>query len=501
FWTLVLIGLSLLIFRELYWKRKNYPPGPTPLPLIGNVIPILWDFPGMSKYKEWKNKFGPIYTYWLGPFPIVTVNDYSLMQEMFVNDGDSYADRASFAGISEFYRGGSFGIADTNGELWREQRRFALHTLRDFGLGKEEMQQRILVEASEMLSQLEEDCKARGSTKPVEFIDRTVASVINLTLFGFRLDKEHEADFYRLNKLMKDQNQVLANPFLILFFSIPNVAPYIPIVRGYFDKVFKVRDALYAYFQENIDAHKASIDYTTDEVGDFADAYLKEMEKRKSDPDTTFHDKQFINVCVDLWFAGMDTTATTMSWGTLLLVRHPEVLAKLHDEFDRVIGSDRLITTQDKGSLPYTNAFVNEVQRWANIVPQNLLRRLNKNISIGDISIPEGAAVAPQISMLLTDEEIFPDHDTFNPDRFIGVDGKMKIFKQFLPFSVGKRQCPGEGLARMELFLFFANLAHRFNIECPNPSNPPSLVKKMKNGGKPEEFECVLRRRTVGAST
>ncbi|GMS80580.1 hypothetical protein PENTCL1PPCAC_2755, partial [Pristionchus entomophagus] len=498
---LALIGLALFIFNELYWKRRKYPPGPTPIPLVGNVISILWDFPGMSKYKEWKKQFGPIYTYWLGPWPIVTVNDYNLVQEMFVNDGETYADRASFAAVAELYRGGSYGIADTNGQTWREQRRFALHTLRDFGLGKDEMQERILHAASDLLTQLETESTTRGSVKPMTYLEKTVASVINLTLFGFRFDQEHESEFYRLNKLLKDQVQVLANPFLVIFFAIPNVVPYIPIIRGYFEKIFKVRDALYGYFQEHIAAHKASIDYENNEVVDFCDAYLKEMHRRRDDPETSFHDKQFINVCVDLWFAGMDTTATTMGWGTVMLMHHPEVLSKLHDELDRVIGSDRLITTNDKSSLPYTNAFINEVQRWANIVPQNLLRRVNKEVSIRGVTIPEGASVTPQISMLLTDEKIFPDYNTFDPERFITAEGKLKIFKEFLPFSVGKRQCPGEGLARMELFLFFANLAHRFHIESVDPSNPPSLVKKMKNGGKPEEFECVLKRRTVGGAS
>eukprot|EP00080_Pristionchus_pacificus_P021115 PDM81135.1 cytochrome P450 [Pristionchus pacificus] len=262
FWTLALIGLALFLFNELHWKRRKYPPGPTPIPLVGNVISILWDFPGMSKYKEWRAKFGPIYTYWLGPWPIVTVNDYNLMQasylpcdnpeEMFVGDGDSYADRSSFAAVADLYRGGSYGIADTNGQVWREQRRFALHTLRDFGLGKDEMQERILHEADDLLTQLEDDCKSGGSTKPMKYLEKTVASVINLTLFGFRFDKEHESEFYRLNKLLKDQVQVFANPLLLVFFSIPKLVPYIPIIRGQFEKVFKVRDALYGYFNEHV---------------------------------------------------------------------------------------------------------------------------------------------------------------------------------------------------------------------------------------------------------
>ncbi|GMT12494.1 hypothetical protein PFISCL1PPCAC_3791, partial [Pristionchus fissidentatus] len=472
--------------------------GPTPLPLLGNVIQLVWNFPGMNVYQGWRDKFGPIYTWWMGPMHVITINDFDLIQEMFVNDGETYADRKTVGGVSEFYRGGSYGIADTNGRVWREQRRFALHTLRDFGLGKDAMQKRILHEASDLLTALENDCKSAGKTTPIKYMEKTVASVINLVIFGFRYDEQHEADFYRLQKLLKDQVQTLANPLLVLFFSFPRIVPYVPIVRGYFDKVYKVRDALYNYFTEHIEAHKAVIDYDNDEAVDFCEAYLKEMHRQKDDPETSFFDRQFINVCVDLWFAGMDTTATTMAWGTAMLLHRPEVLTRLHDEYDRVIGSDRLITMNDKPSLPYANAFINEVQRWANIVPQNLLRRTNKEVTVAGVTIPEGSNVTPQISMLLMDEKVFPEPTKFNPDRFLDEEGKLITYKQFLPFSVGKRQCPGEGLARMELFLFFANVTHRFNMANVDPSKPPSLIKRMKEGGKPESFECVLTRRVVG---
>ncbi|GMT08217.1 hypothetical protein PENTCL1PPCAC_30391, partial [Pristionchus entomophagus] len=316
---------------------------------------------------------------------------------------------------------------------------FALHTLRDLGLGKGAMQERILDEVSDHLAELEDECATAVSTKPVKIIEKTVASVINLTLFGFRFDQEHETEYNRLKKLLKEAQEV-ANPLIIMFFAIPKVVPYIPIVRGYFEKMFRVRDALYGYFQDQIDAHKALIDYDNDEAVDFCEAYLKEMHRRRNEPDTSFFDNQFINVCADLWFAGADTTAMTMEWGAVLLMYHPEVLNKLHAEFDRVIGSDRLITMNDKPSLPTRAPSSMEVQRWANIMPQNLLHQTKKNVTIGGVRIPSGTSVSPQISMLLTDDTIFPDYNTFNPDRFLTEEGQLKIIKEFLPFSVGKRQ-------------------------------------------------------------
>ncbi|GMR47237.1 hypothetical protein PMAYCL1PPCAC_17432, partial [Pristionchus mayeri] len=141
--------------------------------------------------------------------------------------------------------------------------------------------------------------------------------------------------------------------------------------------------------------------------------------------------------------------------------------------------------------------YFQEVQRWANILPQNFLRRTARDTEAGGHLIKEGTPICPQISVLMTDEEIFPDPFSFAPDRFIDESGKLRSFKQFLPFSIGKRQCPGEGLAKTELFLFFANLAHRFNIFAVDPTKIPSIKRTMANVTKPEPFQCVVKRRVV----
>ncbi|KAF8354832.1 hypothetical protein PRIPAC_96455 [Pristionchus pacificus] len=496
---LVIIGLVLLgLLYEMYWKRKDLPPGPTPLPLIGNLIPIIWNFPGLDVMHKWRKEYGPIYTYWMGPLPIVTVNEMNLVQQMFVQDGDNYADRAAFGNLTEKYRGGNFGIVESSGQTWREQRRFALHTLRDFGLGKEEMQEQILLEADSLLTELEKECKETGEAWPIKHTEKTVASVINLTLFGYRFDKNCENEFYRVRKMLDAQNEELRNPIIIAFIWMPQwLSDKIPWVKRRFDLMWKVRDELFKFFGEKIQEHRDAIDYTSEECNDFCDAYLKEMHRLKDDPDTSFHEKQFINVCLDLWLAGMETTASTMAWGTALLLNYPEIQQKLHDEFDRVIGSDRLITMKDKNELHFLNAFINEVQRWANIVPQNLLRKMGRDVDIAGVHLKAGTAICPQISMLMSEESVFPDPYSFRPDRFIDEAGKLKTFKQFLPFSIGKRQCPGEGLARMELYLFFANLVHRFNITPIDSSKIPSLKKTLTTASKPEAFPCKLERRTV----
>lgn len=483
----------------MYWRTRPYPPGPTPLPLVGNTLSFLREFPGQAPLNRWKEKYGKVFTLWMGNIPVVSVNDFQTIHEMFVLDGDNYADRYTLSKFTEEFRGGILGIIETSGAVWRDQRRFALHTLRDFGLGKEAMQERILHEAISLLDQLENESNSSGTAWPIKHIEQSVASVINLVIFGYRFDEDTIHELQRNRQLQEDLIAMAKNPLIVLISIFPKLTKIWPFKQAK-ASIMKNRDEQFSFFEKNIEVHRKRIDYSSDECDDFCDAYLKEMERRKDDAESSFNDEMFVNVCIDLWSAGLDTTAMTMSWGTILLLHHPEVQRKLHEEYDRVIGSDRLITMADKNSLPYTAAYINELQRFANIITSNLVRKTTKEVTIGDHRIPAGSAVAPQISVLMCDPKIFPDPATFNPSRFLDDNGKLVTIKELLPFSIGKRQCPGEGLARMELFLFFSNLVHRFKISPKDPNNLPSLVKKLATAAKPEPFEVKLERRFAKSS-
>ncbi|KAI6195078.1 hypothetical protein M3Y96_01192800 [Aphelenchoides besseyi] len=194
-------------------------------------------------------------------------------------------------------------------------------------------------------------------------------------------------------------------------------------------------------------------------------AYLLEQNRQEKQNNHYFTRQQLLNVLFDLWFAGQETTSTTLTWGFAYLVRHPEAQQKLHAELDQVIGSDRLITMSDKNDLPYTNAVINLVFRCSNIVAQNSPRKTTREVEVANCKLPKGT--------------IFPEPRKFNPDRFIDENGKLKRCDELMPFSIGKRQCLGEGIARAELFLFIANLCNVYKFYAGEKE--PTLLKL--NGG------------------
>ena len=177
-----------------------------------------------------------------------------------------------------------------------------------------------------------------------------------------------------------------------------------------------------------------------------------------------FSRTQLNNICFDFWIAGQETTTNSLAWGVLYLMLNQSIQDKMQEEIDSVIPDSRLITLSDKANLPYCQAVVLEVQRIANVVPLNVLHSTTEDTLVGGYLLPKGTLIVPQISSILFDEKIFPDPMTFQPERFLDVDGSFRECKEMIPFSVGNRRCLGEGLAKMELFLFITNIFNRFQV-------------------------------------
>uniref|UniRef100_A0A914E3T3 Cytochrome P450 n=1 Tax=Acrobeloides nanus TaxID=290746 RepID=A0A914E3T3_9BILA len=203
---------------------------------------------------------------------------------------------------------------------------------------------------------------------------------------------------------------------------------------------------------------------------------------------------QLMGMLFDLWLAGQETTSNTLAWGVLYLMQEPEVQSRLQKELDTVIGSDRLITMDDRPKLNYTAAVVNEIQRIANLLALNVRHATSRDVNIKGYHIPEGTTIIPHISVILYDEKIFPNPKKFDPTRFLDKNGHLKKVEELIPFSVGKRQCLGEGLARMELFLFVANIFNQFKVNIIS-SKPPNMGRKAGATVSPQPFVCSMTKR------
>jgi cytochrome P450 len=486
---------GLWMFQNFYWKRKGLPPGPTPLPLMGNILTI--NELGMEKFfSVIKEKYGDIHTFWLGGQPVVSINDVPTILETFVKDGETFAGRPKNLTVVHMVRHGQHGVIFTDGPLWREHRRFALHILKDFGMGKNLMQERILDEVSILVDGIKE--KIKDGEKEInvqDTIDLAIGSVINALLFGYAFSKNNKKDeFNELKIYLKDFMRASGRPLVRFCDRNPFMFKILPFL---YRDLSLASDNLCEFFMRQINAHMKEIDFdANNESTDYVEAFLKKRKEFEAEgiKDHTFTDSQLYGVCLDLWVAGQETTSNTLSWIVIYLMTNLEAQKKLHAELDQIIGSDRFITMDDKTQLHYLNAVVAEGQRMCNLIPLNVAHRLQKDIQIKGYHIPANTTIIHQISTVLNDERYFPEPEKFKPERFLDSNGKFFQPSSLMPYGVGKRSCLGEGLARLELYLFTANLFNHFEINVA-PSHPPNFKRIAGVTVQPEPFVTQIKSR------
>ncbi|CAJ0589385.1 unnamed protein product [Cylicocyclus nassatus] len=419
--------------------------------------------------------------------------NYELLKETLVRNGSAYTGRLAVP-YSRALRGGDYGITETTGELWQQQRRFVLHVLREFGMGKNLMEERVLTEVADFLEQCRRNVGQEFDLR--QNFHAAIGSIINSILFGFRFDENNMHLFLRLKGAMDKLMEIFARPDFVLWMFYP-ILKYFPYFRN-FNKatgVIETDKLLSAMINSQIEEHKAEIDFESEKSTDFVEAFLKEQKRHEDEPDFGgFSMNQLRNVCLDLWFAGMETTSNTLYWGVLYVLLDPEVQKNIHEELDRKIGYPRLITIADRSSLHYMNAVINEVQRLANLLPLNVFHETTEDVVIDGYHIPAGTLFLPQISNVMYDEKVFPEPCKFDPKRHLTAEGAFMKIDEVVPFSMGKRQCAGEGLARMELFLFLANLYNHFEVSQYG-DEIPSTKKRFGSTVSAEDFSVVLRER------
>ncbi|XP_051855717.1 cytochrome P450 2J2-like [Antechinus flavipes] len=454
---LALLATSLLLLRMLsfYLARNQFPPGPCPLPILGNLLQLNFQL-HPEKLSQLARKHGSIFTVWLGSTPVVVLNGFQAVKDALITHSEDFADRPITPLFEDLF--GDKGIISTSGHTWLQQRRFGLTTLRSLGMGKKALEQRLQEEAQYLVEIFRrENGKSFDPHVPIVWV---AANVICALVFGHRFS--HGDPFFQ--EMMKAIDFGLAFVTTIwrrLYDVFPWLLRQLP---GPHHKIFQYQEIVKNLIFQEIQSHKQRGPKDSE---DFISCYLAQITKKKDDPLSTFNEENLVQVIIDLFLGGTETTATTLRWALLYMIHHRDVQEKVQEELDTVLGPSQVISFDDRKRLPYTNAVLHEVQRFCSVISVGAVRKCVTATTVQGFFIHKGTIILPNLASVLFDPEHWETPWQFNPEHFLDRKGNFVIHEAFLPFSAGHRVCLGELLAKAELFLVFANLLREFRLQCP----------------------------------
>uniref|UniRef100_G3RJ45 Uncharacterized protein n=1 Tax=Gorilla gorilla gorilla TaxID=9595 RepID=G3RJ45_GORGO len=344
-------------------------------------------------------------------------------------------------------------------ERTKPLRRFSIATLRDFGVGKRGIKE---------VSGRKRASSSSSSIDPTFFLSCTTSNVIS-------------SIFLSLLCMMLESFQFTATSTGQLYEMFSSVMKHLP---GPQQQAFKELQGLEDFIAKKVEHNQCTLDPNS--PWDFIDSFLICMQGEEKNPNTEFYLKNLVMTTLNLFYAGTETVSTTLHYGFLLLMKHPEVEAKVHEEIDRVIGKNQQPKFEDRAKTLYTEAVIHEIQRFGDLLPMGVARRVKKDTKFRDFFLSKGIEVFPMLGSVLRDLRFFsnprdfnPQH--FNPQHFLGEKGQFKKRDAFVPFSIRRRNCFREGLARMELFLYLTTIMQNFRFK--SRQSPKDIVVSPKHVG------------------
>ncbi|CAI9594703.1 unnamed protein product [Staurois parvus] len=223
-------------------------------------------------------------------------------------------------------------------------------------------------------------------------------------------------------------------------------------------------DELQAFIRKTFTHQKNELD--VNDQRSLIDVFLVKQKEEKPNPKLFFTDVNLVLLVSDIFAAGMESSATVLRWGLLLMAKYPEIQKKVQNEIEKVVGSGELCLMHKK-QMPYTDAVIHEILRFGNIAPTGVPHSTAQDVTIKEFFIPKGTYIITLLYSVLKDKDYFEKPEEFYPEHFLDSDGNFVTREAFMPFSAGKRSCVGENLAKMELFLFFTTLLQNFTFRAP----------------------------------
>ncbi|KFK33753.1 hypothetical protein AALP_AA5G055600 [Arabis alpina] len=455
--SLFLLFLSLRFLLGIRRRKLNQPPSPTwTLPIIGHLhllkLPLHRSFLSLSQSLDKSS----IFSLSLGTRLVYVVSSHSVAEECFTKNDVVLANRPEFIVGKHIGYNSTTMVGAAYGESWRNLRRigtievFSSLRLNSFlSIRKDEIRRLIL-----RLSKNTKQEFAKVEMRPL-FMDLTINNILRMVagkrFYGDGTEDDDEARHVR---------QLIAE--VAASSGAGNAADYFPILRwitNYEKRVKKLAGRVDGFLQGLVNEKRVE-----KEKGNTMIDHLLSLQETQPHYYTDVIIKGIILVMI---LAGTDTSAGTLEWAMSNLLNHPEVLQKAKAEIDTQIGLNRLIEEQDIVKLPYLHNIVSETLRLYPVAPMLLPHLASKDCIVAGYDVPRDTIILVNAWAIHRDPKKWEDAEMFKPERF----EKEGEDKKLMAFGIGRRACPGSGLAQRLVTLALGSLVQCFEWERVGEEN------------------------------
>ncbi|EJT98962.1 cytochrome P450 [Dacryopinax primogenitus] len=437
----VVLLLGIIICSMI--SRSRLPPGPNPIPILGNLsLPV----PFRPKFEKWAKEYPDVMTLRVLGIPIIVVNTRQSVLEVMEKRAAATAGRPHQIMADELCGLAPDPFRSNDWDMHKQYRR-----LFNSVLGPRAIQAYWGTQTRQMHRAALEILGAPD--RHMEFIRRAVADIAFQIAYGIEIESYDHPMVKRVNEGLRVVERVVVPGNFIV-----DIIPFLRYLPTWFPGAgFKKQAAEWrAHFDATrnmpYDAVKADI-ASGSSKSCLAVAMIEHDAESKDDK---YGENMIRWACASVYGGGADTSVAALQSFLAAMVMYPEVQSKAQAELDRVVGRDRPPTLEDCELLPYCNAIVEEVLRWQPVTTVGLPHSMVNDEIYNGWLLPKGANVLPNIWAMTRDERDFPQGDKFMPERYLTPEGKTKeeLPGRQIPllFGFGRRICPGWQLAVANLF-------------------------------------------------
>ncbi|KAG8377570.1 hypothetical protein BUALT_Bualt08G0046900 [Buddleja alternifolia] len=448
-----------LIWASFHFLKSNspkLPPGPYPLPIIGNILEL-----GQNPHKslaKLSKIYGPIMHLKFGSINTIVVSSPEIAKEILQKHDYAFPTRITTAATQAHGHHKTSVACLPAGSQWRILRKICKEQM--FSTQRLDASRGLRHAKLQKLLKYVQECCVNGKAMDIrEAAFVTSLNLISNTLFSLDFAEYNTGSSQELQEIVHGVMRVMGSP---------NLVDYFPIL-GWFDPQGIKREAEYyfgkllAIFDGIINQRQLEMEQNL--VSPRKDDLLQALLQISQGSEYELSRNDINHLLLDLFVAGTDTTTITVEWAMTELLSNPHLLSKAKRELLAIIGENKQVEEYDISKLPYLQAIIKETFRYHPPGPYILrCKDGNEELEINNYIIPHNALILVNIWAIGRDPSVWPNQNSFEPERFLSgeIDIKGHNF-ELIPFGAGRRICPGLSLAYRMVHLMLASLIHNFD--------------------------------------